>query len=351
MIGGLVAAVALLVANGFFVAAEFGLVAARRTRIEQLVGGGDARARAVQRSIRDLSFMLSASQLGITMASLGLGWVGEPAVASLLEGPVGLSGLPEGAAHTVSFVVALTIVVFLHMVVGEMAPKNIAIARAEETALAVAVPMLAFTGAFRPVVHLLNLLANLVLRLVGVAPPDRAVDAHTGDEIAAMLALSRRAGLLEDVEHRLLSGALGLPGRQVTAAMVPRSQVVAVSAAATAEEVEQVVLESGHSRLPVVGRDLDDVLGFLHAKELLGLGPGARHRPFPRHLVRRMLVVPERTNLEQVLLAMRRARVHFALVVGPSGATLGLITLEDVLEELVGEISDEHDPATGGDRG
>lgn len=343
MIGGLAVAIVLLGANGFFVAAEFALVAARRSRIEQLAAEGDVRAQVVARSLRELSFMLSAAQLGITMASLGLGYVAEPAVASLLEPPVAAVGLPEGVTHTVSFLVALTVVVFLHMVIGEMVPKNVAIARPDVTALRLAVPMRAYTTAFRPLIRLLNVLANAGVRLFGVEPRDEMSMAHTGEEIAGMLAVSRGAGVLEEDEHRLMSGALGFPDRQVAAVMVPRSQVVAVRAGASVEEVERVAVERGHSRLPVFGRDLDEVLGFLHAKDLLRLDPPARRRPLPRELVRRMLVVPESAGLQEVLVDMRRARLHFAVVVGQGGATTGIVTLEDVLEQLVGDIRDEHD--------
>lgn len=345
MITGLVVGLLLLIANAFFVAAEFALIAVRRTRIEQLAAAGDVRARAAERSIRELSFMLSASQLGITMASLGLGYVAEPAVAGLLEGPLASLPVPPAASHTLAFVVALTVVVFLHMVLGEMVPKNIAIADPERSALWLAVPLRAFTVAFRPLIVLLNRSANAGLRLLGVEPRDELQAAHTADEIAAMLTVSRDEGLLEDIEHQLMSGALGFGGRAVSTVMVPRDEIVAASARATPEQVERVVVESGHSRLPVFGRDLDDVLGFVHAKDLLDLAPAAHRRPLPGRLVRRMLVVPEDRTLQQLLLAMRRARLHFALVVNAEGRTAGLVTIEDVLEELVGDIRDEHDRA------
>jgi CBS domain containing-hemolysin-like protein len=347
----LLAAVVLLAANAFFVAAEFALVAARGPRMEQLAEAGDSRARAARRAIKDLSFMLSAAQLGITMASLGLGFVAEPAVARLLEGPLHAAGVPSAASHTIAFVVALSIVVFLHMVLGEMVPKNIAIAEPEQSALWLARPMRAYTLTFRPLIRALTAMANAVLRLAGVEPADEIVVAHTGDEIAGMLAASRREGLLEEEEHRLMSGALGFATRPARDVMVPRRAVVAVGAGAPVERVERVVVESGHSRLPVFGRDLDDVLGFVHAKDLLELPVGARRRPLPPELVRRMLVVPDDQELQALLLSMRRARLHFALVVAPGGRTAGIVTLEDVLEEVVGEIRDEHDEVAPPDPG
>jgi CBS domain containing-hemolysin-like protein len=343
---GLLVSVLLLAVNGFFVAAEFALIAARRSRIEQLAHEGDSRAAAALRSIKELSFMLSAAQLGITIASLLLGYVAEPTIAHLLESPLHALGLAEASAHTVAFVIGLTIVVFLHMVVGEMVPKNIAIAEPDRTALWLARPMEAFTTVFRPAVVMLNSSANGLLRLLGVEPTDELSEARTGDEIADMLAISRSEGLLEEVEHRLMTGALRFPVRQVASVMVAREAIVGVPCTATVEEVEHVVLDSGHSRIVVFGRDLDEVLGFVHAKDLLAVPPDERTRPLPGELVRRMLVVPTDRTLQQLLLAMRRARIHVALSVDGAGHAAGVVTLEDVLESLVGDIRDEHDART-----
>ena len=304
---------------------------------------GDRRAAAATSAIRELSYMLSACQLGITMASLVLGYVAEPTMAGLLEDPLHALGLAETSSHTVAFVVALVVVVFLHMVVGEMIPKNIAIAEPDRTALWLAAPLRAFATLFRPVVAVLNVSANAILRLAGVEPRDELSEARTGDELADMLSLSRKEGLLEEVEHRLMTGALRFPVRQVSSAMVQRDRVVGVASTATVEAIEQVILASGHSRIVVHGRDLDEVLGFVHAKDLLGVVPEARRRPLRPGLVRRMLVVPATRTLHELLLAMRRARVHVAVVTGPGGRTAGVVSLEDVLEALVGDIRDEHD--------
>jgi CBS domain containing-hemolysin-like protein len=340
---GLLLAVVLLVANGFFVAAEFALIAARQSRIEQLAEEGDARATAAIRSIKELSLMLSAAQLGITIASLLLGYIAEPAVAHLLEDPLEFIGLAHTSSHTVAFILALSIIVFLHMVVGEMVPKNIAIAAPERVALWLARPMRAFTTVFRPVVWTLTWSANVLLRLLRIEPRDELSEARTGDEIADLLAVSRREGVLEEVEHRLMTGALRFPAREVASVMVDRDEIVRVPVTATAAEVEQVALSTGHSRIVVHGRDLDEVLGFVHAKDLLAVAADARDLPLPRTLVRRMLVVPTGRTLQQLLLAMRRARIHAALVVDGEGRTAGVATLEDVLESLVGDIQDEHD--------
>ena len=343
----LLIAVVLLLANAFFVAAEFALIAARRTQIEHLASEGNARARMGLGLMRELSLQLAGAQLGITMASLGLGFVAEPAVASVLESVLEPLGLPSGLLHTLSFVVALTIVVFFHMVIGEMVPKNVAIAAPEQTLLWLALPVRLYSALFGPVIRFLNALANLGLRIIRIEPRDELAVTHTADELAGMLAASREEGLLEEFEHGLLRGALGFGEREVASIMVPRDRVRGIGRTATVAEAEQVVVETGHSRLVVFGRDIDDVLGFVHAKDLLSLPPSARGQQLPGGRIRRMLVLAQNRRLEEVLVAMRRARVHVALVVDPWGRTAGVVTLEDVLEELVGEIRDEHDPIGG----
>ena len=343
MIGGLFVAVVLLAANAFFVAVEFALVASRRTRLEQLATDGSSRARAALASVRDLPFMLSASQLGVTLASLGLGFVAEPTVAELIETPLSWVGLPEGAIHVIALVVALTIVTFFHSVVGELVPKNVAIADPDRAALWLALPMRGFTVVFRPVIRVLNVLASAGLKLLRVEAPSDLDSLATGDELAGMLAASRDEGLLDEVEHRLMTGALGFPARTVRSVMVPRDAVVAVRAGTPIDAVELVAARNGHSRLPVYGRDIDEVLGYVHAKDLLALPVGSRHRPLPRSIVRRMLTVPTDRTLMDMLLTMRRTRLHFAVVLDGAGRVAGIATLEDVLESLVGDIRDEHD--------
>jgi CBS domain containing-hemolysin-like protein len=340
----LLVAIVLLIANGFFVGAEFALIAVRRTRIEQLAAEGHTRAATALASMRELSFMLAGAQLGITMASLGLGFVAEPAVARLIESGLGrVVELPEGLLHSISFVVALGIVVFFHMVVGEMAPKNIAIAEPERSALWLALPMRVYVTVFRPFIYLLNALANAALRLMGVAPRDEVADVHTPEEIATMIAEAGEVGMLEEFKQRLLSGALELGQRDAGAAMVSRTEMTAVPATTTPAEIEHVVLETGHSRIPVYSEDIDHVLGFVHAKDLLRVADDERDRALRPDLLRQMLIVPESRKLRPLLLDMRRERRHLALVIDEHGGTAGIVTLEDLLEELVGEIRDEYD--------
>lgn len=342
--GALVIAVLLLIANGFFVAAEFALIAARRSKIEQLAGEGNRKATVALRSIRELSFMLAGAQLGITMASLGLGAIAEPAIAHYIENALhSVATIPGNILHTISFVVALTIVVFFHMVVGEMAPKNIAIAKPEESALWIAPLFRLYANLFRPFIYLLNTVANGGVRLVGVEPKDELHAIHTSDEIGMMIAESARGGVIDKFEHRLLEGAIQFSARDAASVMIPRTDVAAVPLDATHEEIEHVIVETGHSRLPVYAEDLDHVVGFFHAKDLLKVKDHERDRPLARRLIRQMLVVPESRPLHPLLLDMRRQRRHFALVIEEHGGTAGVVTLEDVLEELVGEIRDEHD--------
>jgi CBS domain containing-hemolysin-like protein len=305
---------------------------------------GSARARIAMGSMRHLNLQLAGAQLGITMASLLLGYVAEPAVSHLLEELVErFVDIPEGVLHTFGFVVALTIVSFLHMVVGEMVPKNIAIAAPERTLLALALPNRLYVIVFGPLLKLLNGLANAGTRLLGVEPRDELATAASAEELAAMLGASRDEGLIEDLAHQLLTGALHLQDRGLSSVLVGRDQVGWLPRTATPAEAEALVVESGHTRLLVAGDGIDDVLGFLHAKDLLTIDGEGRHRPFPLGRVRRMLVLPVATLLDDALLAMQRARIQLALVVDEEGRTLGIATLEDVIEALVGDIRDESD--------
>ena len=344
-LGELALIVGLLLINGFFVAVEFAVLASRRPKLEPLAEEGSRSARAALGATRDLNVQLAGAQLGITMASLVLGFVGEPAMAGVVEDVLGPFGLPETAAHAIAFVVGLSIIVFLHMLIGEMIPKNIAIAQPERTLLLLILPQRLFLALVRPIVRTLNFLANGTVRLLGVEPRDELASSHTADELAAMVRASRTEGLIAEAEHQLLTGALVLGGRRVSSVMVPRDRVVAVAPPAPPADAERLVVDHGHSRLLVTGGDLDDVLGYIHVKDLLTLSATARERPLPLRLIRRMLVVAGSATLEEVLVAMQRARLHFAVVADGSGRTVGIATLEDVLEALVGDIRDETDPS------
>lgn len=345
----LVFAAFLLLANGFFVAAEFALTAARRTKIEELALGGNARAKIAFRSIRELSFMLAGAQLGITMASLLLGFVAEPAIARLIEsGLESVVELPSGVIHSISFVIALTIVVFLHMVIGEMAPKNMAIAEPERSALWLAGPFRLFANVFRPFIYALNYLANIGVRWMGAEPVDEMDAIHTPEEIQAMIAESARGGELGTFQRRLLTGAIDFSELDAASVMVPRTEMVALPLSSTPADVEEAVLQTGHSRFPIYAGNADHVVGFFHSKDLLRIDGARRNEQLSRRTLRQMLVVPESRKLHPLLLDMRRQRRHFGLVLDEHGGTSGILTIEDVLEELVGEIQDEYDFAERG---
>jgi CBS domain containing-hemolysin-like protein len=337
------AAFVLLAANGVFVAKEFALIASRRTKLQGLADEGSLSARLAFEAASDLQLQLASSQLGVTMASLGLGAVAEPTVARGLENLLGALGVPTGVTNTFAVVIGLAIVVFLHMVVGEMVPKYVAIADPERTLMALAIPNRIYVALFRPLIRVLGWLGNAGTRLLGVEPRSDLATVHTAEDIASMLAASREEGLIEEMAHDLLSGALDFGERPVREVMVPRDSISWVSRDATVSEAEQLIVTSGHSRLLVAGPNLDQVVGFVHAKDLLTVPATARDRPLPLARIRRVLILPEHRPLDEVLVAMRRSRTHVAVVVDDNRHVVGLATLEDVLEDLVGDIRDESD--------
>lgn len=341
----IVVMVVLLLLNGFFVAAEFAFTAASRHELE-------ARASRTSRwalaAVDELSFTLAGAQLGITICSLLLGAVAEPAVASFIEAGIGaFVTIPPTALHSISFVIAMSIVVFLHMVVGEMAPKNIAIATPEVASLAMALPFRVYATVFRPFIWVLNGLANTGLRLVGI-DPTRVGDPHTSGDLPSLIASGRREGIVAEFAHRLLTGAIDLGDLEATHVMIPRPDVVALPASSSLAAVEQLVVETGHSRIPIYAEDLDDVRGFVHAKDLLQIDPGRFDEPIPPDLLRPLHVVPGSAPVDRLLEEMRGARNHLSLVIDEHGGTAGIVTMEDIVEEVVGEIRDEHDTETDG---
>lgn len=340
----LVASVVLIAVNAWFVAWEYGLVAAQTTKLDALAEDGSRRAALALAALERRSRHLVGAQLAITVASIALGVLTEPGVARLIEPIVEVFGdPPSGVVRGVSLVVAFALVALLHMVLGEMVPKWLALAGPERTVLALAPLNTIFGAVFRPVIWAVDLFASAVLRLLGLRRMYEHGAAHTATEFVSMLDASREGGMLEESEHSLLAGALDFRSRVADAVMVPRDRVVYVNRRMTVGSIERIAHQSGHSRLPVVGTGLDNVIGFLHVKDLLRLPLEARDEPVPLELIRRMLVVPGDRPLEDVLRAMRRARSHVALVRGPDGRTLGIVTLEDVLEALVGDIRDESD--------
>ncbi len=338
----------LLALNAFFVAAEFALLASRRSRIEQLAADGDKRAKHALAGLRELTLMLAGAQLGITMCSLGLGAVAEPAVGRIIEGALGeVVTLSDTASHVIAFILALSIVVFLHMVVGEMAPKSWAIADPERSSLLLARPFRLFARIVRPLIRLLNELANIVVRLVGVEPQDERAMAHSPAELLLLIDESAGRGGIAADEHQLLARSLELSGLTAADAMTPRRDIVAVTVEATATEVAAEAHRTGRTRVIVHEGDLDHVRGFVHAKDVIRLTMGTWPTTLAGSMARPVMVTPEHHGLEDLLLEMRTQRHHIALVVDEHGLVLGLVTLEDVIEELIGDFDDESDRRIG----
>ena len=343
----LAAVVALVAANAFFVAAEFALVASRRTRIEAMIRRGDARARTVDRALRDLSRQLSAAQLGITVASILLGYVAEDTVAELFRG--WFAGLPAWFAFVtrggVASVVAVSIVSFLHVVFGEQAPKAWAITYPEGTSRWIAAPLLAFAIVTRPLTNLLNWSANGLLRLLGLRQPVGGSErVHSPEEIMMLVEQSRAIGDIAAQNARMIEGVFEFTEKTARSVMTPRTAIVGVPVEATLAEAADAVARAGRSRYPVFRETLDDVVGTVHAKAILA-GLRADPRATVETVMRPTFFVPGTREVEDVLADMKRQKVHIALVLDEYGGTAGLVTMEDLLEEIVGPIYDEYDRA------
>jgi CBS domain containing-hemolysin-like protein len=332
-------AVLLLAANAFFVGAEFALISARRSQIEPRAQAGSRMARSTLHAMENVSLVMAGAQLGITMCSLGLGAVGEPAVAHLLEPLLHWLGMPDALLHPVSFVVALSIVVYLHVVLGEMVPKNIAIAGPEQAALLLGPPMMGIVTVLRPVVVMLNAFANATLRLVRVEPKDEVSSTYTREEVAAMVEESRGEGLLRDEEYDRLAGALGFTEKTVSAVLMPTQELETVRRGSTVADVEALCASTGFSRFPVRSEQ-GELLGYLHIKDVLETDESLRDRVVEDKWIRPFAPVQVTDLLHDVLELLQHRGAHMARVVEADGTVLGIATLEDVIEELVGEIRD-----------
>ncbi len=340
----LVVAILLMLFGGFFTAAEFALLAARRSRIEQLAAEGDRRARHALAGMRELSLMLAGAQLGITATSLGLGAVAEPALARVIENILEDSfTLSSPVRHAIAFVIALAVVVFLHMVVGEMAPKSWAISAPEQNTLRMARAYRLYVWTFRPVILLLNMMGNVVLKAMRVEPQDERAMAHSAADLLFLLEESADHGDIEADQHELFARSLHLSGRVAADAMTLRRDIVAAPADRAVADLVELAYSTGRTRVLIYDSDLDHVLGFVHAKDLLLLSAEARSTATARMLVRPAMVTPDGHLLEDLLLEMRTQRQHLAVVVDELGMVMGVVTLEDVIEELIGDFDDESD--------
>ncbi len=337
---GLFFAILLVALNGFFVAAEFALVKVRPTQLEPYVQEGLRRAKMARHMVRHLDAYLSATQLGITLASLALGWIGEPAFAWIIEPVVRpFAGDSPQVLHSVAATVAFLVIMILHIVLGELAPKSIAIRKAEGTALAVSVPLYVFYKVTYPAIWLLNHTASYLLRVVGIAPVNEGELAHDEEELRLLLASSHASAVSKNTRE-LLDNIFELTHRVARQIMIPRQDVIYLSTTRTMAENLRLARRSGHTRFPLCEGDLDHVIGLIHIKDLF-----RRERPPSslREVAREIAFVPETLELDRLLKRMRTERFHLAAVIDEYGGVSGVVTLEDVIEEIVGQIQDEFD--------
>ena len=327
----------LLVANAFFVAAEFALLASKRHRLEARAAEGSRAAKAALHGTRELTLMLAGAQLGITVCTVGLGALAEPALAHLLDPAFQSIGIPSQASYAIAFLIALVVVVFLHMVVGEMAPKSWAISHPEDSAIMLALPFRGFTWLMRPILIALNGMANGLLRLFKITPQETAAQAHGPEELRILLRESREQGFLPEQQHQMLAGALRVQSTTVADISVPRAEIQSVSITATAADIEAASRECGRSRLVVM--DVDRPVGLVHIREAVQADPdtSVRDLMFPP------LTLPGGEMVSKAVTVMRSQRAQLALVADASSTVVGLIALEDLLEEIIGEFEDETD--------
>ncbi|MDB5170022.1 MAG: hypothetical protein JWN82_418 [Candidatus Saccharibacteria bacterium] len=332
-------AIAMLAGNAFFVGAEFGLVSSRRSSIELAALTGSRSAKITLGAMERVSLMLAGAQLGVTLCSLIFGAVGEPLLAHFLETPFEAIGLSEHLLHPVSFVLALVVLTYVHVVIGEMVPKNLALAGPTKAALWLTPPLVAFVKVTNPIVQALNAIANSCVRLLGVKPKGEMASSFNRDEVAGFVKESHQKGLLSEDEEQLLSGALSFEEKDISAVLLPVTSIVSVPTTATAQEVEDLSTKTGFSRFPVT--DKGKLVGYIHIKDLLDVTAAQQDESMALTLIRELPTIKHKTSLRKALVTMQRMGAHLAQVVDPKGKTLGVVALEDVLEELVGDIRDD----------
>ena len=339
---GLLWVFVLVLVNGFFVAAEFALVSVRRTRIDQLANEGSSRARLTQTVLKDLDLYIAATQLGITMASLGIGFLAEPALEHLAAPTLLGWGIEPGNVTTISFVLAFTLSTALHIVFGELAPKSLALQRSEDVSMLVSIPMIGFAIVFRPFIYVLNATGNGVVRMFGLKPVPGHHSAHSEEEIRMIVSASRQEGVLEEQEKELLNNVFDLSDTPVRAIMTPRVDMIAIEESAPLRRLMSLNEEHGYSRVPIFRDTTDNIVGVAYIGDLL------------RHLdqldtvnvgqiARATVFAPENMKVLDLFPLLQRKKTHLAIVVDEFGGTAGIVTLEDAVEEVVGEIYDEND--------
>lgn len=334
----------LVLANAFFVAAEFALVAVRRSKIDQMAAEGDSSALVVQKALTNLDRYISATQLGITLASLALGWIGEPALSVLIDSGLSLIGVtvPEGAKHSgAAIAIAFAIITFLHIVLGELAPKSVALSRAEGVSRIVVRPLIWFSRLMSPFITGLNGTANRMLKMFNIEPVSESGHVHSADELRLLVMQARAHGTLNETDTAMLAGVFDFHNKKAHDVMRPRTDMVAIAEDVDLEELGQILRTERYSRYPVYRETADDIVGVFLAKDFwLSEDPS---KFVLRDHLREALFVPATRSAERVLDDLRKTRAHLAVVLDEYGGTAGIVTMEDLVEEVVGDIADEYD--------
>jgi len=343
----LILIVILILLNGFFVASEFALISSRKTRIAELAKKGNKTAKRVQHAQKQIGTFISATQLGITLASLAIGWLGEPLLADFFM--TRLSFLPSQlilfSSHTLSFAAAFIIITFFHIVLGELVPKNLALQKGETVSLFIIHPLSLFTSVFKPFIWILNKTGRLVLMILGLPASTETQGIHSEEEIRMLLTQSGKEGAIPLDEVEMVQNVFKIGDISVKQVMIPRTDVVAFSVATPIGDIIEKVSNNTYSRFPIYERSIDRIIGFVHIKDIYkeALNKGSSKRLSQTNLIREILFVPEAKKADEVLLDMRKKGIHLAVVNDEYGGTSGVVTLEDILESLVGEIQDEFD--------
>ncbi len=330
--------------NGFFVAAEFAIVKVRSSQLELRVRDGSSLAKIAKGMVNHLDAYLSATQLGITLASLGLGWIGESVVAALIINLlqfINIEASPE-LIHQISLPVAFAVITFLHIVLGELAPKSLAIQRSETVTLVIALPLKIFYTVFKPFIWFLNYIANSLVKMLGFEPVTEEQDLHSSDELRYLIEESTKSGLLDKTEHEMLENVFDFSGTPVKQIMVPHNQIIGVDLSMSTEDIMNAFIDEGVSRMPVFNQTVDNIVGVIYAKDVLSM---LAHKDLIviSDIIRPPFLVNEDEKIKKLLRDLQYEKIHLAVVIDEFGGTAGIVTLEDILEEIVGEIQDEYD--------
>ena len=336
-------AIILVGLNGFFVLSEFAIVKVRRSKLEELVKKNKANAKLALKITKNLDTYLSATQLGITLSSLALGWIGEPAIARVLEKMfASFFENNQILLHSISFIIAFTIITLLHVVCGELIPKSIAIAKAEQATLFVARPLYMFRVLFLPLITIFDFLAGFVLKRIGVEPAKDNEHAHSDEEIKIIIGESQKGGYLDSIESEILKNAVDFSDTMAKEIMTPRKDIVCLFEDNTYEENIEIIKQTNHTRYPYCKEGKDNIIGMIHIRDLLQ-NTLQQTKENLSSLVRELIIVPENASISNILTKMNKRQIHTALVVDEYGGTAGLLTMEDIIEEIMGDIRDEHD--------